>query len=52
MTFWSKYTPFRDAVQKKMGIFGNFSQRGGEGLLKSQNFCKFTKCFFVSKHHS
>ena len=38
--------------KKKTGFFGNFSQRGGEGLLKSQNFCKFTKCFFVCQNHS
>ena len=42
----------RDAAQKKTGFFGNFSQRGGGGLLKSQNFCKFTKCFFVCQNHS
>ena len=41
----------RDAAQKKTGFFGNFSQRGG-GLLKSQNFCKFTKWFFVCQNHS
>ena len=35
----------RDAVQKKNGIFWEFFPKGGEGLFKSQNFCKFTKCF-------
>ena len=37
---------------QKTGFFGNFSQRGGGGLFKSQNFCKFTKCFFVCQNHS
>ena len=33
--------------EKKTILFGNFSQHGGGGLPKSQNFCKFTKYFFV-----
>ena len=36
--------------QKKTILFGNFSQHGGGGLPKSQNFCKFEKqCLFGSK---
>ena len=36
----------KERSQKKTILFGNFSQHGG-GLPKSQNFCKFTKYFFV-----
>ena len=43
---------FRDATQKKYGIFWEFSQRGGGGLLKSQNFCKLTKLFLVCQNLS
>ena len=39
--------------RKKTILFGNFSQHGGGGLPKSQNFfCKFTKYFFVCQIHS
>ena len=38
--------------KKKTILFGNFSQHGGGGLPKSQNFCKFTKYFFVCQIHS
>ena len=38
--------------KKKNGIFWEFVPKGGGGLLKSQNFCKFTKCFFVCQNHS
>ena len=38
--------------EKKTILFGNFSQHGGGGLPKSQNFCKFTKYFFVCQIHS
>ena len=39
--------------RKKAILFGNFSQHGGRGgLPKSQNFCKFTKYFFVCQIHS
>ena len=39
--------------RKKTMLFGNFSQHGGGGLPKSQNFfCKFTKYFFVCQIHS
>ena len=37
--------------EKKTILFGNFSQQGGGGLPKSQNFCKFTKYFFVCQIH-
>ena len=40
------------AQPKKTILFGNFSQHGGGGLPKSQNFCKFTKYFFVCQIHS
>ena len=39
-------------IQKKTILFGNFSQHGRGGLPKSQNFCKFTKYFFVCQIHS
>ena len=42
----------RYALKKKTILFGNFSQHGGRGLPKSQNFCKFTKYFFVCQIHS
>ena len=42
----------RDTTPKKIVFFGNFSQRGGEGLLNSQNFCKLTKLFLVCQNHS
>ena len=42
----------RYALKKKTISFGNFSQHGGGGLPKSQNFCKFTKYFFVCQIHS
>ena len=42
----------RYALIKKTILFGNFSRHGGGGLPKSQNFCKFTKYFFVCKIHS
>ena len=38
--------------RKKTILFGNFSQHGGGGIPKSQNFCKFTKYFFVCQIHS
>ena len=38
--------------KKKTTLFGKFSQHGGGGLPKSQNFCKFTKYFFVCQIHS
>ena len=38
--------------KKNTGFFGNFSQRGGGGLLNSQNFCKLTKVFLVCQNHS
>ena len=45
-------TIIRYALKKKKTIlFGKFSQHGG-GLPKSQNFCKFTKYFFVCQIHS
>ena len=37
---------------KKTILLGDFSQHGGGGLPKSQNFCKFTKYFFVCQIHS
>ena len=33
--------------KKKRHYLGNFPNMGGGGLPKSQNFCKFTKYFFV-----
>ena len=42
----------RDAAEKKRDFLGIFPKGGGGGLLKSQNFCKFTKCFFVCQNHS
>ena len=36
---------------KKRDFLGIFP-KGGGGLLKSENFCKFTKCFFVCQNHS
>ena len=43
----------KESTQKKItGLFGNFSQHGGGGLLNSQNFCKFTKSFLVCQNHS
>ena len=41
----------RYALKKNTGLFWNFSQHGG-GLPNSQNFCKFTKYFFVCQIHS
>ena len=38
--------------KEKTILFGKFSQHGGGGLPKSQNFCKFTKYFFVCQIHS
>ena len=39
--------------KKINGIFWEFFPKGGGGgLFKSQNFCKFTKCFFVCQNHS
>ena len=35
--------------KEKTILFGKFSQHGGGGLPKSQNFCKFTKYFFYAK---
>ena len=47
------YNWSREAPPPKNGIFWEFfPKKGGGGLLKSQNFCKFTKCFFVCKNHS
>ena len=44
---------FKVRSQRKKTIsFGNFSQHGGGGFPKSQNFCKFTKYFFVCQIHS
>ena len=37
--------------KKKRHYLGNFPNMGG-GLPKSQNFCKFTKYFFVCQIHS
>ena len=39
------------AKQKKRYYLGIFPNMGG-GLPKSQNFCKFTKYFFVCQIHS
>ena len=47
----SHTTGIRDAAEKKRDFLGIFP-KGGGGLLKSQNFCKFTKCFFVCQNHS
>ena len=38
-------------LKKKRDFLGIFP-KGGGGLLKSQNFCKFTKCFFVCQNNS
>ena len=38
--------------KKNTTLFGNSSQHGGVGLPNSQNFCKFTKYFFVCQIHS
>ena len=38
--------------QKKRYYLGIFPNNGGGGLPKSQNFCKFTKYFFVCQIHS
>ena len=47
------YCRLRDAPQKnKRDFLGIFPKGGGGGLFKSQNFCKFTKCFFVCQNHS
>ena len=40
------------AKQKKRYYLGIFPNMGGGGLPKSQNFCKFTKYFFVCQIHS
>ena len=38
--------------KKKRYYLGIFPNMGGGGLPKSQNFCKFTKYFFVCQIHS
>ena len=43
---------FRYALKKKRYYLGIFPNMGGGGLPKSQNFCKFTKYFFVCQIHS
>ena len=51
--FLWKQLPYKVRCQnKKTILFGNLSQHGGGGLPKSQNFCKFTKYFFVCQIHS
>ena len=40
------------AKQKKRYYLGIFPNMGGGDLPKSQNFCKFTKYFFVCQIHS
>ena len=42
----------RYALKKKRYYLGIFPNMGGRGLPKSQNFCKFTKYFFVCQIHS
>ena len=43
----------KGSTQKKLRDYlGIFPNMGGEGLLNSQNFCKFTKYFFVCQIHS
>ena len=37
--------PYRDAAPPKKRDFWGIFPKGGGGLFKSQNFCKFTKCF-------
>ena len=42
-----------DALKKNLRDYlGIFPNMGGGGLPKSQNFCKFTKYFFVCQIHS
>ena len=45
-------TIIRYALKKKNGIIWEFFPTWGGGLPKSQNFCKFTKYFFVCQIHS
>ena len=53
LVYWENAWKNKGPTQKKItGLFGNFSQHGGGGLLNSQNFCKLTKCFFVCQIHS
>ena len=42
----------RYALIKKNDIIWEFFPTWGGGLPKSQNFCKFTKYFFVCQIHS
>ena len=49
---WLIQTSLRDAVKKKLYYLGIFPNMGGGGLPKSQNFCEFTKYFFVCQIHS
>ena len=42
----------RYALKKKNDIIWEFFPTWGGGLPKSQNFCKFTKYFFVCQIHS
>ena len=48
------YAPNKNKVrsQKKNDIIWEFFPTWGGGLPKSQNFCKFTKYFFVCQIHS
>ena len=49
--FWNN--SIRYAVKRKKRYYlGIFPNMGGGGLPKSQNFCKFTKYFFVCQIHS
>ena len=49
-----KFSPHcvRYALKKKNDIIWEFFPTWGGGLPKSQNFCKFTKYFFVCQIHS
>ena len=49
--YWRNIWERLGATSKtKNGIFWEFFPKGGGSLFKSQNFSKFTKCFFVCQN--